>query len=178
MAVALLRVARIAMAIAPLRSARALGASDRVSPRDARGAIGPGPALQGERVELLGVDPEGLDRRGGLGGLDRAAARQLGHRGRGDVRRIDLEHRAQVLARVAAPEAVRAERQEVGVGSQRATMSGSDFIQSVAATIGPPSCGSTWLTYGIRRFFASGWSRFQRSASRASRRSSGNDGAL
>ena len=33
-----------------------------------------------------------------------------------------------------------------GAGSQRATMSGSAFIQSVAATIGPPSPGSTVVT--------------------------------
>ena len=41
----------------------------------------------------------------------RAAASQRDHRRRGDVGRIDLEQRAQVLARVAPPEAVRAERQ-------------------------------------------------------------------
>ena len=61
---------------------------------------------------------------------------------------------------------------------QRLTMSGSAFNQSVAATIGPPSAPRIWLTYGTRGVLASGWSRFQRSTSSASRRSNGNDGAL
>ena len=91
--------------------------------------------------------------------------------------RVDLEQRAQVLARVAPTEPVGAERQEVR-RQPAGDHVGHAFIQSVAAMIGPPSWGRILLTYGIRGVLASGWSRFHRSAASASRRSSWNDGAL
>ena len=70
-------------------------------------------ALEGERVDLLGVDAEVADRLGGLRSGQRAAAGQARQRGGGDVRRVDLEQRAQGLAGVAPPEAVGAQRDVV-----------------------------------------------------------------
>jgi hypothetical protein len=149
------------------------------TPADRRAGPDDGPtgASEGERIGLVRVDAELMDRLGGAGRGQRAAAHQGDEGRRRDVRRVDLEEGPQVLARIAPSEPVRPERQVVR-GQPAATMSGRAFIQSVAATIGPPSWGRSVLTYGTRAVFASGWSRFQRSAASASRRSAWNDGAL
>ncbi len=62
---------------------------------------------------MSGSTPSSLERLGGLPGAQCAAAREGDHRRRGDMGRVDLEQRPQVLAGVAPPEAVRPERQIV-----------------------------------------------------------------
>ena len=71
------------------------------------------PVSERQRIRLVGVDPKVLHRLGRLAGRQRAAAREGDHRRGSDMRRVDLEQRAQGLACVAAAEPVRAERDVV-----------------------------------------------------------------
>ena len=56
-----------------------------------------------------------------------------------------------------------------GVGTQRATWSGTVFMKSVTATTGPSASASAWVTNGVRGC-SPGWRRFQRSVLSASSR--------
>src|SRR6188474_2567604 len=73
-------------------------------------SAGPTRSSESQGIRLVGVDPELADGLRAPVGGERPATDEAHHRRRRDVRRIDLEQRAQVLAGVAAAEAVRAER--------------------------------------------------------------------
>src|SRR5438876_7324132 len=66
-------------------------------------------SLKSKRVELLRVDVEHANGGDGLLGGHRSAAGQLDERRRGNMRRVDLEERTEVLASPAPPEAIRPE---------------------------------------------------------------------
>ena len=116
----------------------------------------------------VGVDPVGRDGLVDLGRLRLTDGSQpVEHRHR-HVGGVGLEMAAERLPRVGSAKSIGTER-DVRRGTQRAIWSGTAFIKSVTATMGPAAPSSDSVTYGWRGGRI-GCSRFQRSTEGVSRR--------
>jgi len=101
--------------------------------------------LGSRRIDALGIHAQLFERLRGLRRVELAITRQPRERGRDDGFGIHFEVPSQILAIFAATEAV-VPSVTMRPGSQGATWSGTTFIWSVAATIGPcapPSAETT-----------------------------------
>ena len=113
-------------------------------------SAGPTRSSEGQRVRLVGVDAELADRLRAAGRGQRAAAgqRRPSSPPRCAAGRSRTASAGSRGCRSGRSRPCRAPRNAAAASARPCP--GSAFIQSVAATIGPPSCGRIVLTYGTR----------------------------